>query len=161
MISQICKYISNIILNYRILYKSIEDKLNAQSKELVERDKVIAELKNSISDITDKYNKLKIDYEKQKQYYIQLSLNMRNQKKKITPINSNSSKNITSTNFGNLQISNFSLFYHNNQTKVSTRKKIKLKTENHSNASELKKLKQEFENIKKSMIMNLKIKIKN
>ena len=35
-----------------------------------------------IKNITDKYNKLKIDYEKQKQYYLQLTLNLRSQKKR-------------------------------------------------------------------------------
>ena len=108
-----------------MIYKTIEDKYNEQSKELAERTRVIAELKNNISDITDKYNKLKIDFEKQKQYYITLTLNLRSQKKKNSYL-SNSSKNITSYNFHNLQISHFS---HNFQNKINnTRKKIKLKT---------------------------------
>ena len=133
------------IATYRRLYKSIEDKLNQQSKELAERAKVIAELKNSMSDINDKYNKLKIEFEKQKQYYIQLTINLRSQKRQLTnSINNNSTKNI---NFTDFQISHFSHIYQN---KNPSKKKMKLKSDNnHNNSKELKKLKEEFANYKK------------
>ena len=102
-------------------------------------------MKNSISDITDKYNKLKIEYEKQKQYYLQLTLNLRCQKKRNSNLTS-SSKNITSTNFRNLQIFHFSYFFQN---KVVIKKKLKLKTDNNLILNELKKVKEEYENYKK------------
>jgi hypothetical protein len=128
------------------LYTTIEDKLNQQSKELADRAKVIAELKNNLSDITDKYAKLKIEFEKQKQYCIQLNLNLRNQKKRATCPSSKSAKNITGSNFRNLTVFHFSVVYQN---KNGPRKKLKLKTENHSNVNELKKLKEEYANFKK------------
>lgn len=98
-----------------------------------------------MSDINDKYNKLKIEFEKQKQYYIQLTINLRSQKRQLTnSINNNSTKNI---NFTDFQISHFSHIYQN---KNPSKKKMKLKSDNnHNNSKELKKLKEEFANYKK------------
>ena len=43
------------------MYKTIEAKLNAQNEELMQRAKVIEELKTSLSIFIDKYNKLKVN----------------------------------------------------------------------------------------------------
>ena len=83
---------------------------------------------------------------------------MRSQKKRNSYFNSNSSKNITASNFQNLQISHFSQFY---LSKLTNRKKLKLKTDNnHQNTSQLKKLKEEFENYKKEHITEIENKNK-
>ena len=50
--------------------------------ELLERGKVIEELKNSLTLIMDKYTKIKSELDKQKQYGIQLSANLRQSQKK-------------------------------------------------------------------------------
>ena len=60
------------------MYKTIEAKLNAQNEELMQRAKVIEELKTSLSIFIDKYNKLKVDLEKERQYGIQISLGLKN-----------------------------------------------------------------------------------
>ena len=52
--------------------------------ELLERAKVIEELKYSLTTIMDKYTKLKIELDKQKQYGLQLSTSLRQAQKKKT-----------------------------------------------------------------------------
>ena len=100
---------------------------------------------------------MKIEFEKQKQYCIQLNLNLRSQIKRTTCPSSKSAKNITSSNFRNLSIIHFSVGYQN---KNITKKKIKLKTDIHSNANELKKLKEEYANFKKETFNEIESKKK-
>ena len=84
------------------IFKSIEAKLNAQNAELMQRAKVIEELKTSLAIFIDKYNKLKSDFEKEKQNGIQIALGLnagshRHKKLKLP--------------FRNLKITHFSGYY--------------------------------------------------
>ncbi len=71
----------------------------------------------------NKYTKLKIEYEKQKEYNIQLNLNLRNYKKRgtSTPNHTNIINNDKNCKF---KTSHFSLNFHNknNNNKVSQKK---------------------------------------
>ena len=113
--------------------------MNFQSKELTEREKVITELKNSLSITLEKYNKLKIDFEKQKQYYIQLTINLRNQKKKSST--STPRPKISPKEY---KISHFYFMF----IKSPDKKQIKSKSEKNVLKNEIKKLKEEFEKYK-------------
>ena len=87
--------------------------------ELINSAKIIEELKSNLSTYIEKYNKLKIDLEKEKQYSIQMSLGLKSSKRL---------HKLKST-FHNLTISHFTAFYPK-----SLRKKTK-------NENELKQLK--------------------
>ena len=78
---------------------------------------------NNLSDITDKYTKLKIEFEKQKQYCIQLNLNIRNQKKRNTSTASNSTKEVTSSYFRKLIITHFFIVYQNKNNKMQFKRR--------------------------------------
>ena len=147
---------SNIILNiyikfillYSKIYKSIEEKLNQQSVELLERAKVIEELKTSLTVIMDKYTKLKIELDKQKQYGLQLSTSLRQAQKKKTRTMSSYRTiiNSTSSNFGPsslYRVTHFSHYF----PRSTVKKKIKVQIEDNN---EIKKLKDELENLKKN-----------
>ena len=116
--------------------------MNQQTSELEERAKVIAELKNSISDMINKYNKLKIEFEKQKEYNIQLNINLRNCKKRGSLTPSHTSINAEKNNKFIISHFAFNFTYKNNNNK----KKLKLKNDNLIN--ELKKLNEEFNKFK-------------
>ena len=142
-----------IILNYinyyySKIYKSIEEKLNQQSLELLERGKVIEELKNSLTLIMDKYTKIKTELEKQKQYGLQLSTSLRQAQKKKTrtmssyrPIVNSTSSSFTPSSL--YRITHFSHYF----PRSTLKKKIKVQIEDNNN--EIKRLKEDIENYKK------------
>ena len=115
--------------------------------ELLERGKVIEELKNSLTLIMDKYTKIKSELDKQKQYGIQLSANLRqSQKKKSRTISSyRTIANSTSTSFAPFslfRITHFSHFF----ARCTLKKKVKVQIDDNDN---VKKLKEELDNYKK------------
>ena len=108
----------------------MEAKLEAQSNELSQRAKIIEELKTSLSIYIDKYNKLKVDFEKEKQYGINVSLGLKNSQRKKS----------TKKSFGPLRITHFSAYY----PKAVPRKK----TSKPKSANELKELKIKYDKLK-------------
>ena len=122
--------------------------MNQQSLELLERAKVIEELKNSLTVIMDKYTKLKTELDKQKQYGLQLSTSLRQaQKKKTRTMSSYRAViNSTSSNFGQhslFRITHFSHYF----ARSTVKKKIKVQIEDNN---EMKKMKEELEDLKKN-----------
>ena len=113
------------------MYKTIEAKLNAQNEELMQRAKVIEELKTSLSIFIDKYNKLKVDLEKERQYGIQISLGLKNSQRAKKK----------GKGFPPLRITHFSSYY----PRCVVRKKT---ATNPKSEVELKELKEKFEKFK-------------
>ena len=133
------------IINYRNnkIFKSIETKLNAQNAELMQRAKVIEELKTSLAIFIDKYNKLKSDFEKEKQNGIQIAMSLnggshRHKKLKLP--------------FRNLKITHFSGYYP---------KLIKRKLNTENEFKELQETNQKLINDKQQIENEFNIKIQS
>ena len=116
--------------------------------ELLERAKVIEELKYSLTTIMDKYTKLKIELDKQKQYGLQLSASLHQAQKKKSRIMSSfrTIANSTSSSFSPASLHRVTHFSHY-FPRSTCKKKIKLQIED--NNENIKKLKEELENCKK------------
>ena len=116
--------------------------------ELLERAKVIEELKYSLTTIMDKYTKLKIELDKQKQYGLQLSASLHQAQKKKGRIMSSfrTIANSTSSSFSPASLHRVTHFSHY-FPRSTCKKKIKLQIED--NNENIKKLKEELENCKK------------
>lgn len=94
----------------------------------MQRAKVIEELKTSLSIFIDKYNKLKVELEKERQYGIQVSLGMKSSQRLLKKGKS----------FGVLKITHFSSYFP----------KSRKKPEKPKSEIELKELKEKFEQFK-------------
>ena len=116
--------------------------------ELLERSKIIDELKNSLTLIMDKYTKIKTELDKQKQYGVQLSNNLRQvqRKKNRTMSSYRTIANSTSSNFYNAaslyRVTHFSHYFPRSKIK----KKVKVEIDDNNN---VKKIKEELEKCQK------------
>ena len=128
------------------IYKDIENRLNLQNEELNARAKVIEELKTSLSIFIDKYNKLKSDFEKEKQFGLQLSMNFRNSQSKAGKRIINNNNNY----YKNLKISHFSHYFSKGK-----KKKSKIEAENDKLNKVIENLKKDFNNKENEWNLNL------
>ena len=75
----------------------------------------------------DKYNKLKIEFEKQKEYNIQLNLNLRSYKKRGSATPNHSNININKSTINKNNVFKITRFSHTFQKKIIIQKKIQKK----------------------------------